>query len=134
MLAYVQSLHPQIVKAAAPLYHDSHYPQAVEEAVKAVLQYIRNKTGLSADGAALIDTAFSLKSPILAFSDLADQTKRNEQLGFMELLKGFVQGVRHPLAHSQGKQEDAQKAFEYLVMASLFCRRIDDASPEALKI
>jgi uncharacterized protein (TIGR02391 family) len=134
MLAYVQSMHPHVIKSTSGLFHDGHYPQAVEESVKAVLQYIRDKTGLTSDGAALIDTAFSLKSPLLAFSDLSDKTKQNEQLGFMSLLKGFLQGVRHPLAHSQGRQEDVQKAFEYLVMASLFCRRIDDASPGTLNI
>jgi hypothetical protein len=42
------------------------------------------------------------------------------------MLKGFYQGVRHPLAHTQGKKEKMIKAFEYLVMASLLCRRIDD--------
>jgi Protein of unknown function (Hypoth_ymh) len=57
----------------------------------------------------------------------SDETKKNEQVGFMEMLCAFVKGVRHPLAHRHGQPEEAQKAFEYLVMASLFCRRIDDA-------
>jgi len=45
----------------------------------------------------------------------------------MEMLKGFYKGCRSPLAHTYGKKEDAQRAFEYMVMASLFCRRIDGA-------
>ena len=45
----------------------------------------------------------------------------------MEMLCAFAKGVRNPLAHTHGRSEEAQKAFEYLVMASLFCRRIDDA-------
>jgi uncharacterized protein (TIGR02391 family) len=127
---YLSHLHPYIVKGCTKLFLDGHYPQAVEEAAKAVLQYIRDKTGLSGDGAALIESVFSTKSPVLAFSDLSDQNKINEQIGFMEMLKGFIKGVRHPLAHTHGKKEEAQKAFEYLVLASLFCRRVDDASPE----
>lgn len=130
MLAYLPQLHPFIERACSQLFIDGHFTQVVEEAAKAVFQYIRNKSGLTIDGTNLVEQAFSLKSPMLAFSDLADETKRNEQLGFMEMLKGFVRGVRHPLAHTQGREEEAHKAFEYLVMASLFCRRIDDASPE----
>lgn len=130
MLAYLPQLHPYISKGCSQLFLDGHYAQAVEEAAKAVFQYIRGKTTLTGDGAPLIDSAFSLNKPILAFSDLQDQNKKNEQLGFMEMLKGFAKGVRNPLAHTHGKQEEAHKAFEYLVMASLFCRRIDDASPK----
>ena len=130
MLAYLDSLHPFIMQGCSQLYRDGHYAQAVEEAAKAVFQYVRDVTGLAGDGASLVKTAFSPKNPVLAFSDLADQTKQNEQVGFMEMLCAFAKGVRHPLAHTHGQQEEAQKAFEYLVMASLFCRRIDDAAPK----
>src|SRR6267154_586115 len=129
VIAYLDQLHPFIARGCRKLFIDGHYAQAVEEAAKAVFQYIRQHTGRSADGAALVDAAYSLKNPILAFSDLKDETKRNEQIGFMEMLKGFAKGVRNPLAHTHGAQEEAQKAFEYLVMASLFCRRIDDSKP-----
>jgi uncharacterized protein (TIGR02391 family) len=130
MLAYLGHLHPYIAKGCTTLFVDGHISQAVEECAKAVFQYLRDASGLPLDGAALATQAFSLKKPILAFSDLSDETKRNEQVGFMEMLAAFAKGVRNPLAHTHGKLEEAQKAFEYLVLASLFCRRIDDASPK----
>ena len=133
MLVYLDHLHPFIEQGCAQLYRDGHYAQAVEEAAKAVFQYIRDVTGLSGDGASLAQAAFSIKNPMLAFSDLADQTKKDEQVGFMEMLSAFAKGVRNPLAHTHGPLQEAQKAFEYLVMASLFCRRIDDASPRSTK-
>jgi len=82
------------------------------------------------DGPKLAQQSFSLKNPILAFSDLSDKSKKDEQLGFMEMLAAFAKGVRNPLTHTHGKLEEQQKAFEYLCMASLFCRRIDDAKPK----
>lgn len=130
MLAYLSHLHPYIAKGCSKLFVDGHYSQAVEESAKAVFQYLREATGLKLDGSALATQAFSPKNPLLAFSDLADDTKRNEQIGFMEMLSAFAKGVRNPLAHTHGKLEEAQKAFEYLTLASLFCRRIDDASPK----
>ena len=133
MLVYLDHLHPFIGRGCAQLFRDGHYAQAVEEAAKAVFQYIRDATGLTLDGAALAQAAFSLNKPILAFSDLADQTKKDEQVGFMEMLAAFAKGVRNPLTHTHGHLEEAQKAFEYLVMASLLCRRIDDATPKTTK-
>jgi uncharacterized protein (TIGR02391 family) len=129
MFVYLDHLHPFIARGCSQLYRDGHYAQAVEEASKAVSEYLRQATGLSTDGVTLAQTAFSPKNPKLEFSDLSDDTKRNEQIGFMEMLVGFAKGVRNPLAHTHGKLEEAQKAFEYLVMASLFCRRVDDATP-----
>lgn len=128
MLAYLSHFHPYIEKGCTRLFVDGHYAQAVEESAKAVFQYLRVATGLNLDGSPLATQVFSVKNPILAFSDLSDETKKNEQVGFMQMLSAFAMGVRNPLAHTHGKLEEAQKAFEYLALASLFCRRIDDAS------
>jgi uncharacterized protein (TIGR02391 family) len=87
---------------------------------------LRWKTDLKLDGTNLAEVAFSLKRPVLAFGDLSDESARNEQLGFMELVKGVALGVRNPFAHTHGREE-FQVAFEYLVLASLLCRRIDQA-------
>ncbi|OGW80028.1 MAG: TIGR02391 family protein [Omnitrophica bacterium RIFCSPLOWO2_12_FULL_44_17] len=125
--AYLNHLHPFIYSSCYQLYVDGHYAKSVEDASKGVLQYLRDKTGLTTDGAVLIEATFSAKNPILAFSDLKDATKLDEQIGFMEMLKGFSKGVRNVFAHTHGKEETEQRAFEYLVMASLFCHRIDDA-------
>ena len=128
---YLHHLHPYVAKGCVQLFEDGHYAQAIEESAKAVFQYLRDKTGLTSDGAQLAQEAFSVTKPKLVFNDLGDETKKNEQVGFMEMLKGYTKGVRNPLAHTHGKQEEAQKAFEYLVLASLLCRRIDDALPKA---
>jgi uncharacterized protein (TIGR02391 family) len=130
MLSYLGHLHPYIAHGCSRLFVDGHYAQAVEESAKAVFQYLREVSGLTLDGAALAQQSFSIKNPILAFSDLSDESKRNEQIGFMEMLAAFAKGVRNPLAHTHGKLEEQQKAFEYLCLASLFCRRIDDATPK----
>jgi uncharacterized protein (TIGR02391 family) len=130
MLSYLDHLHPYIAKGCSKLFADGHYAQAVEESAKAVFQYLRDVSGLTLDGATLAQQSFSIKNPILAFSDLSDESKRNEQVGFMEMLAAFAKGVRNPLAHTHGKLEEQQKAFEYLCLASLFCRRIDDATPK----
>jgi len=104
ILAYLNHLHPYIAKGCTKLFVDVHYAQAVEESAKAVFQYLRDASCLTLDGATLAQQAFSLKSPILAFSDLSDETKRNEQLGFMEMLAAFAKGVRNPLASAYARK------------------------------
>ena len=127
MLPYLDQLHERVVKASAQLFRDGHYPEAVEAAIKSVFQFIRDRTGLTGDGAKLVDAAFSTGKPMLVFSDLSDETKRNEHVGFMELLKASYKGVRSVLSHTHGKQEEKRVAFEYMVFASLLCRRLEAA-------
>jgi uncharacterized protein (TIGR02391 family) len=134
MLNYLDLLHPKIKEASNQLFLDGHYHQAIEAAIKAINQYIRDKTGLKSDGADLINRAFTsdkdISKRVLVFSDLSTETLLNEHVVFAEMLKGFTKGVRNVLAHSPAQPEDPQKAFEYLTMASLFCRRIDDTYKE----
>lgn len=130
-IAYLPYLHPSVQTACASLLSDGYYAHAAEEAVKAVLQHLRDATGLKGDGVDLVNRVFSTTSPVLSLGDLDDTTTKNEQIGLMEMVRGFVKGVRHPLAHSSGRDESPHRAFEYLAFASVLCRRIDDASASA---
>lgn len=51
---------------------------AVFEATKGLAQRIRDLTGLDLDGAALVDRALSVKSPLLALNSLRTATEQNE--------------------------------------------------------
>ena len=63
---------------------------------------LRDRTGLTGDGAALVDAALSLGktgTPLLAINDLATQTDRDEQTGLANLIKGLSGMFRNPVAH-----------------------------------
>lgn len=124
---YLEQLHSRIARGCSKLFQDGYYAQAVEEGAKAVSHHLRELTRIDLDGVTLAEHVFSEKNPILAFSDLATDTKKDEQKGFARIMAGFFMGVRNPLAHSYGAEEDIQKATEYLALASLLCRRIDEA-------
>lgn len=125
--AYSVHLHKAVLESSVPLFVDGHYPQAIETSVKAVFEHLRQTTGETGDGASLADKVFSEQKPVLQFSNLSNQSERNEHIGFKEQLKAFLKGVRHPRSHGISDDNDAQIAFEYMVTASLFCRRIDEA-------
>jgi uncharacterized protein (TIGR02391 family) len=76
----------------------------------------------------LVDEAFSMKKPLLAFNALQTETEKSEHSGFAMLLKGCFSAVRNPLAHEPKilwKGED--DAADYLTLISLLHRKLDEA-------
>ncbi|MFM2589682.1 TIGR02391 family protein [Vibrio sp. TBV020] len=113
-----------------------NYFHAVFEATKSVADKIRNKTGLTSDGANLVNEAFSIKGvPHLALNSLETESERSEQKGFGNLLVGLFGTFRNTTAHAPKvtwKIEELD-ALDILSMVSLVHRRLDNAV-EARKI
>jgi uncharacterized protein (TIGR02391 family) len=120
-------LHPMIIEHALPLYRNGHLREAVLDAIVAIFDLIRKRTGLKGDGDALVEAAFSLQRPLLILSELDSPSGKNDQKGFIQIFKGAFQGIRNPKAHSLSHDLTRLKAAQYLVFASLLARRIDEA-------
>lgn len=125
-----RKMHPEVLRfCRAELLVDNYF-HAVFEAVKGLMQRVREMSGLQEDGAALIDKAFSSSNPRIAFNTLQTETERMEQTGFSMLLKGCFQAIRNPRAHEPKilwKGED--DAADYLTLISLLHRKLDEAAP-----
>lgn len=119
-------LHPDIADAASQLYRDGHFANAIEDAVKALNARVRLRSGVELDGAELMQRVFAPKSPVLRFNDLADDSDRNEQMGFMMMFSGAVAGLRNPRAHKLIK-DDAERALEFIAFVSLLAKLLDGA-------
>ncbi|WP_286693485.1 TIGR02391 family protein [Paracoccus sp. SCN 68-21] len=118
-------LHRDINRAASQLYRDGHYANAVESAVKALNNLVRLRTSLEEDGSRLMEAAFGGKSPKVAFNSLADESDRNEQIGFLMLFKGAVAGLRNPRAHSF-VEDRPERALEFIAFVSLLAKLLDE--------
>jgi uncharacterized protein (TIGR02391 family) len=122
-----RTVHPEALKFCKVELLQDNYFHAVFEATKSLAERIRNMTGLHNDGASLIDEAFSLRKPLIAFNSLQTETERSEHSGFAMLLKGCFSAVRNPLAHEPKilwKGED--DAADYLTLISLLHRKLDE--------
>lgn len=123
-------IHPEVLKyCRAELLQDNYF-HAVFEAAKGLAQRIRVMSGMHGDGSALVDQAFAIERPLLAFNALQTETERSEHKGFASLLKGCFAAVRNPLAHEpkilwQGEDDAA----DYLSLISLLHRKLDDCVP-----
>lgn len=131
-----RKVHPDVLRYCKEELVVDNYFYAVFEATKSVAEKVRSKTGLTTDGAALVDEAFSFKSvPHLALNTLQTESEKSEQKGFMNLLKGLFGTFRNTTAHAPKimwsiEEEDA---LDILSLVSLVHRRLDKAI-EAKKI
>jgi len=119
----VASLHPAIRAAAEPLFSDGHFGPAVVEAAKALADLIRDRCGLTTDGAQLVNEAFSEKNPLLLLGDTGTQSGRDTHNGFRSLAAGVYLGIRNPLSHNR-VQLGREEAEEMLSTISLVARRV----------
>lgn len=106
---------------------------AVLEATKSLADSIRTRTGLTADGAELVDQAFGTGKagiPYLAFNTLQTDIERSEQSGLMNLMKGLFGTFRNPTAHAPkiSWTITEQDALDLLTMVSFLHRRLDEAA------
>jgi len=121
------NLHSRIADVANDLLLDGHYWEAVFNASKALVNYIKERSGKhDLDGAPLVRTVFSRNNPILAFNDLSDQTDQDEQEGMMHLYEGTILAIRNPGGHTF-PEGPAQRALEYLNLLSLLAYRVQEA-------
>jgi uncharacterized protein (TIGR02391 family) len=120
-------VHPRIADVGRDLFNGGHYANAVGDAAKALVNYVREKSRRDdLDGAPLMRTVFSANAPILSFNDLKDQSDRDEQEGMMHLFEGAVLGIRNPRSHAF-RIDDVHDAVEYLGLLSLLTRRVERA-------
>ena len=94
---------------------------------KGVAERIRLISGLTADGAELVNKAFSIQSPILVLGPLTTESEKSEQKGFANLLVGLFGAVRNPLAHAPKTNwpMSEQDALDILTLVSLIHRKLD---------
>lgn len=116
-------MHPKVLEKAQGLMESGHYRQAVLDVYIALIEEVKTRSGVHADGKPLMQTVFSVKNPVLQLSDDPD-----EQEGFMHLFEGAVQAIRHPKAHSTRFQATQDEAVQWLAFASALFRRLEAAT------
>jgi uncharacterized protein (TIGR02391 family) len=124
-----RGVHPDVLQFCREELLADNYFHAVLEAMKSVADKFRARTGLTDDGAALVDRVLTGDPPMLAINSLKTESKKSEQRGFANLVRGAFGMFRNPTAHEarikwQMSKEDAE---DLLSLASLIHRRLDAA-------
>ncbi len=126
-----RNVHADVLRFCQPELLEENYFHAVLEATKSVAEKLRAKTGLTGDGAPLVDDTLGASNglPRLAFNTLRTDSERSEHTGLASLLRGMFGVFRNPTAHAPkiAWRIDEQDALDLLTLASLLHRRLDAA-------
>lgn len=121
-------LHPRVLAASGKLFRDRHYSQAAFEAFKTLEEYVREKSGRSEYGEYLMSKVFNEDRPILRIKYSRSDTSRDEQRGFKFIFMGAMVGIRNPKGHHTIIQRDKARTLQYLALASLLFKTVDDTT------
>jgi uncharacterized protein (TIGR02391 family) len=125
-----RGVHADILRfCRAELVADNYF-HAILEATRSIADKLRAKSGLTDDGAKLVDAALCGAPPRVTINALMTDSQRSEQSGFANLVKGTFGMFRNPTAHEARilwaiSKEDAE---DLLSLASLIHRRLDAAT------
>ena len=125
-------IHPLIQKASRKLYDDGSYANAAADAfieinsrVKKLFHKLRPNDSIP-DGVDVMNKVFSKNNPMIQFCDLTDDTGKNTQIGYMEMLAGAMSALRNPKAHSNDVTITKEEAMRRLMFASMLMYKIDE--------
>jgi uncharacterized protein (TIGR02391 family) len=134
--------HPRIREVAFSQFENNDFKGAILNAFIEVVDQVKTKTGRpkdkngkDMDGDDLMNRIFGCDGdqvPKIQFNALSDGLDRAEQRGLMYLFKGVV-GVRDRKAHLNFIQNDPLKTIEYLGLASLLLRLLDENAASSTK-
>jgi len=124
-----RKVHSEIFNYCEAELLEENYFHAVLEAVKRIADRVRMLSGLTADGAELVNKAFSVRAPILAINNLSTETELSEQKGFCNILVGIFGAIRNPTAHAPkiSWPITEQDALDIFSMISFVHRKLDGA-------
>jgi uncharacterized protein (TIGR02391 family) len=117
-------IHPDIRSKCWGLYINGKYDEAILNATKALEVAVRTKAKLPENcvGIDVINTAFSLKKPLLRYS-----TIEAEQEGMMSLLRGMIQVFKNPHSHRFVGVQSKTECLSVMLMCSNLLYVIDNA-------
>jgi len=120
------NLHPAIRDAARPYVSSGHRAAAILEAYKEIEGRVQQLLGSTKSGHALMSEAFGGVRPRLRLNQGRFPADADEQQGFKLIFMGAMTGIRNPKAHARFEELDERRALDYLGLASLLMRRLDD--------
>lgn len=120
------NLHPRIIKASRSQFRSGHYTDAIFNALKCIEILVKAKSKSRGNGTDLMHKVFNENNPLIKLNELKEDYEIDEQKGFRFIYAGAMLGIRNPKAHAEIEQKDPYRTLEYLALASLLAKRLDE--------
>jgi uncharacterized protein (TIGR02391 family) len=120
------NFHPRIVRASKSQFKSGHYTDAIFNAFRCIEVLVKEKSGQTGSGAELMHRIFNENKPVIKINKMQNEVDIDEQAGFRFIYAGVMTGIRNPKAHSEISQTDPFRTLEYLALASLLAKRLDE--------
>lgn len=126
LLAHALDDLQQLPAEALGLYRARFYDRAVQNAVQAFINEVKNRAGRDdLDGQALFLHVFSEERAVLEFSRRQTVAQRDEHDGFRWMGVGMARGLRNVLTHDLSPRFGARTAFKWLVFIDAMWEQLD---------
>lgn len=125
-----RSTHDEVIRYCTDELLAKDNFHATLEATKSIPARLRSLSGLTSDGAVLIqETLAPASGPLVAINAGASDTDRSEQSGFANLVVGLLGMYRNPTAHDPrlARAVADDELLEALTAISIVHRRLDAA-------
>lgn len=126
-----RSTHPDVVRYCTNELLAKNNFHAVLEAAKSIPARLRTLSGLTTDGAGLVQATLTPASgPVVAINAGITDTDHSEQAGFANLVTGLLGLYRNPTAHDPRLDRTVtdDELLEALTTISMVHRRLDAAT------
>lgn len=118
--------HPRITKASKSQFKSGNYSDAIFNAFRCIEILAKQRSGLKERGADLMHKTFSVKNPVIKLNKMVEDYDIDEQAGFRFIYAGAMMGIRNPKAHAEVQQKDPYRTLEYISLASLLAKRLEE--------
>jgi uncharacterized protein (TIGR02391 family) len=123
----VAGLHPAIRHVAARYLDSGQLEVAIFESFKAIIQKVKDLSGLDMDGSDLMARAFNGNPAPIQLGETSTDLGRDIQEGYRFIFMGSIRAIRNRDAHQPFQPLSEQEALEELGLISLLLRRLDAA-------
>ena len=123
-------IHPVVRNVAWRRFYSGQYADSVlascTELEDTVRTLVKERTGEELSGSPLMQKAFSPRNPVIVLDNLANQSGKDRQRGYMELFSGAMLGIRNPKAH-RNLTITRENAIHLLFLTSSLLYALEDA-------
>lgn len=124
-----RNIHPNLPPSVRHLFDDGYYVQATFEAYKFLEKRVKQLAGKNhGNGFKLMMEVFDPNKPLLKLTNMATDSEIDIQDGYRFIFAGSIRAIRNPRGHEHEIKDSMDECLDYLSLASLLLRVLDDIS------